>query len=318
MLRLALSPRLSLLPRLANTNSSSLHLLVLSSPLSSKPASSSEPLSGTVASRSSDTAEVPLKAAAKKREEKRPARPKVPVPILTPFEAMQLVRKPTKKRNFDESVEVAFSLNLDTKKENQQLRVVADLPHGTGKASRLAVFTADPAKQNAAREAGAEVVGGAELIATFAGGKSPDFEKAVATADIIPALSKIAKILGPKGLMPSKKLGTVVESADDMIAAIKRAKAGAVELRADRGGVIRAGIGKISMPTLSLVENLKAIILCVENNKPSGVKGKRIFDSLYVKSTMGNSVQIEESSVDPKNQRFFTLPISSETTSAPA
>jgi len=163
--------------------------------------------------------------------------------VFSPHEALERVCKPKKKRNFPETVEVLLALNLDPKQQNQALRVVADLPSGTGKATRVAVFTNDNALAKAATDAGAYLVGGSDLIAELAAGRKIDFAKTLAGTDVMPALTKqLGKTLGTQSLMPSKKLGSVLESAGDLAAAVKRAKAGAVELRVDRTGVVRAGV----------------------------------------------------------------------------
>jgi len=163
--------------------------------------------------------------------------------VFSPHEALERVRQPKKRRHFPETVEVLLALNLDPKQQNQAMRVVADLPSGTGKATRVAVFTNDSALAKAATDAGADLVGGSDLIAELAAGRKIDFAKTLAGTDAMPVLTKqLGKTLGTQSLMPSKKLGSVLESAGDLAAAVKRAKAGAVELRVDRTGVVRAGV----------------------------------------------------------------------------
>lgn len=228
---------------------------------------------------------------------------KVEMDPMSPPLAVLKLRQPEKSRKFSESLELMMNLTLDTRKQDQQLRLVADLPFGTGKQVRVAAFTTNPDAANAALAAGCDIVGGQELIDRMAKSQTIDFDKAVATADVLPMLAKVARLLGPRGLMPSKKLGTVV---DDLAAAVTRAKAGSVELRADRGGTVHCGFGKISMTDDALIENLKAVVLAIENNKPAGVKGKKWVKSAFMKSSMGPSVPISLIHLDPKHQKFFS------------
>lgn len=223
--------------------------------------------------------------------------------ISTPLEAIINLRNDKKKRNFDQSLEFALNLTIDPRKQTEQLRVVADLPFGTGRKTRVVAFTNDPQQAQAALEAGCDVVGGDDLVTEMARSQQANFEKAVATQDVMSSLPKIARLLGPKGLMPSKKLGTVVT---DLAAAVKRAKAGSVELRADRAGTVHCGFGKMSMSNEALMENLKAVILCVENNKPIGVKGKKWVKSAYISSSMGPGYPLNLIYIDPKNVRFMS------------
>jgi len=224
-------------------------------------------------------------------------------PICTPLQAFEILRNRKDKPKFDESLELALNLTIDPRKQNEQLRVVADLPNGTGRKVRVVAFTNDPDQAKAAEDAGCDVVGGDDLITEMARTQQANFDSAVATQDAMASLPKIARLLGPKGLMPSKKLGTVVS---DLAAAVKRAKAGSVELRADRAGTVHCGFGKLSMSNDALMENLKAIILCVENNKPAGVKGKKWVKSAYVTSSMGPSYPLNLIYIDPKNVRFMS------------
>ena len=224
-------------------------------------------------------------------------------PETTPLQAIINLKTKKVKRNFDESLEFALNLVLDTKKQDQQLRVVADLPNGTGRKVKVVGFTSDPAQAQAALEAGCDVVGGDELVTELARTQQANFDKAVATPEMVASLSKVARLLGPRGLMPSKKLGTVVT---DLAQAVQRAKAGSVELRADRAGVVHCGFGKLSMSDDALLENLKAVIMCIENNKPTGVKGKRWVKSAFISSSMGPSHPLNLVYIDPKNVRFMS------------
>jgi large subunit ribosomal protein L1 len=140
------------------------------------------------------------------------------------------------------------------------------------------------------------------LIAEIVQTQQLDFDKVLATPAMAQSLAKIARLLGPRGLMPSKKLGTLTQDLTD---AVKRAKAGSVELRADRAGTIHCGFGKLSMTPDMLLENLRAILLCIENNKPQGVKGKRWVKSAYLKSTMSHSYPVELAYLEPKNPKFM-------------
>jgi large subunit ribosomal protein L1 len=224
---------------------------------------------------------------------------KTPVAPSTAFKSLKNL--PT-KRKFDETVEFVINLQLDPRKQTEQLRVVADLPFGTGKQTRVIAFTSDEEQAIAAKAAGCEFVGGVELIDEIQRTQNTNFDKAVATQDILPALAKVARLLGPRGLMPSKKLGSVVT---DLAAAVQRAKAGSVELRLDRGATIHCGIGKLSMTDDALLANLKAIVLCIENNKPIAVKGRKWVKSAYLTSSMGPSFKISLIHLDPKNARFM-------------
>jgi len=224
-------------------------------------------------------------------------------PMTTPLQAVKALKGRPKKPMFDESLELAMNLLIDPRKQTEQLRVVADLPHGTGKKVRVVAFTSDSKQSQAALESGCDLVGGDELIAEIARTQTISFDKAIATQDMVASLAKIARLLGPKGLMPSKKLGTVVT---DVVAAVKRAKAGSIELRADRTGILHCGIGKLSMSDDELMNNLRSVILCIENNKPIGVKGKKWVKSAFVSSSMGPSHPLNLAYLDPKNPRFMT------------
>lgn len=227
---------------------------------------------------------------------------KIKNPIVTPFQAIDKLRVRTGKPKFDESLELALNLGIDPRKQDEQLRVVADLPHGTGRKVVVVAFTSDPAQANAAKAAGCDIVGGEELVNEILRTQQVNFDKAVATQEMLPTLAKVARLLGPRGLMPSKKLGSIVS---DLAQAVERAKAGSVELRADRAGVVHCGFGKLSMSPESLIDNLRAVILCVENNKPSGVKGKKWVKSAFISSTMGPSHPLNLIYIDPKNPRFM-------------
>jgi large subunit ribosomal protein L1 len=205
-------------------------------------------------------------------------------------DAISLV-KASAKAKFDETVEVAVALGVDARKSDQMVRGTASLPHGTGKTVRVAVFARD-AKAEEAKAAGADVVGAEELIDAINGG-SINFDRCIATPDMMALIGRVAKVLGPKGLMPNPKLGTVTMNVAD---AVKAAKAGEIQFRIDKGGIVHAGIGKASFSDASLVENIKHFIKSVEKAKPESSKGVFI-KAISVSSTMGIGVKIEPSSL---------------------
>ena len=196
------------------------------------------------------------------------------------------------QRNFDESVNIAINLGgIDPKQSGHNIRSVVALPHGNGKTVRVAVFAVGPKAQEA-EKAGADFVGGEDLIEQIKNGKN-DFDKCIATPDMMAKLSAIAKILGPSGKMPNPKLGTVTM---DVAGAIKATKAGQIEFRAEKAGIVHGGIGKVSFDTQKLVENIQAFFGAVEKAKPSGVKGNYI-KSIFLSLSMGPSVKIDLSSI---------------------
>ncbi len=171
---------------------------------------------------------------------------------------------------FDESLEIAVKLGIDVAKADQNIRGMLSLPNGTGKKVRVAVFTIN--NQEDAKKAGADVIGGEELIDKVANGFL-DFDRVIATPDMMPKMSKVARVLGPKGLMPNPKLGTVTNNVAEAIAS---AKAGQIEYRAEKKGIIHAGIGKMSFETDKLVENANALIEQLKKVKPASAKGQYI------------------------------------------
>ena len=192
----------------------------------------------------------------------------------------------TSKVNFDETVDIAIRLNVDTKLADQNIRGVLSLPNGTGKTYKVAVF-AKSDKHKEAKEAGADFVGESDLIATVSAGKI-GFDKCVATPDMMPLLGKVAKILGPKGLMPNPKLGTVTTNIADTV---KKIKAGQIEYRCEKNGIIHAGVGKISFGREKIVQNVNSFIDAVVKNKPASVKGVFV-KSISISSTMGVGIKI--------------------------
>lgn len=194
--------------------------------------------------------------------------------------------RPYTSKKFDESLEIAVRLSIDVTKADQNIRGMLSLPNGTGKKVRVAVFTND--KQDEAKKAGADVVGGEDLIERVAGGQI-DFDRVIATPDMMPKMSKVARVLGPKGLMPNPKLGTVT---NDVAAAVKTAKAGQIEYRAEKNGIIHAGIGKMSFTTDKLVENANALIDQLKKVKPASTKGQYIL-GIAVATTQGPGLHID-------------------------
>ena len=200
-------------------------------------------------------------------------------------DAIEALRAYTSKK-FDETLEIAIRLGVDVTKADQNIRGMLSLPNGTGKTVRVAVFTAN--SQDEAKKAGADVIGGEELIEKVAGGEI-NFDRVIATPDMMPKMSKIARVLGPKGLMPNPKLGTVTNNVAD---AVKTAKAGQIEYRAEKKGIIHAGIGKMSFTTEQLVENANALIEQLKKVKPSTTKGQYILGAA-VATTQGPGLKVE-------------------------
>lgn len=194
--------------------------------------------------------------------------------------------RPYASKKFDETLEIAIRLGVDVTKADQNIRGMLSLPNGTGKTVRVAVFTAN--SQDEAKKAGADVVGGEELIEKVAGGEI-NFDRVIATPDMMPKMSKIARVLGPKGLMPNPKLGTVTNNVAE---AVKTAKAGQIEYRAEKKGIIHAGIGKMSFETAKLVENAVALIEQLKKVKPSSTKGQYILGAA-IATTQGPGLKVE-------------------------
>ncbi len=200
-------------------------------------------------------------------------------------DAIEALREYTSKK-FDETLEIAIRLGIDVTKADQNIRGMLSLPNGTGKSVRVAVFTANA--QDEAKKAGADVVGGEELIDSVAAGNI-NFDRVIATPDMMPKMSKIARVLGPKGLMPNPKLGTVTNNVADAVAT---AKAGQIEYRAEKKGIIHAGIGKMSFETAKLVENANALIDQLKKVKPAAAKGQYIL-GISVATTQGPGLKVD-------------------------
>jgi large subunit ribosomal protein L1 len=199
-------------------------------------------------------------------------------------EAVKAIKECAKAK-FDETIEVAINLNIDAKKAEQNLRGVISLPNGTGKTYRVAVF-ARGAKAEEAKKAGADIVGAEELMESIQKGEMP-FERCIATPDMMGLVGRVGKILGPRGLMPNPKLGTVTMEVE---AAVKAVKGGQIEYRTEKAGIIHSGIGKASFSEKALVENIKALVDLIVKSRPAGVKGSYI-NKMSISSTMGPSVQ---------------------------
>ena len=206
--------------------------------------------------------------------------------LYTPEEAVKLV-KSLSKRKFDETVEVAMNLNVDTTKSDQQVRSSFTLPNGTGKTKRVLVVTKTKAEE--AKNAGADFVGDDDIIEKIVKENWFDFDVMVATPEMMFSLGKIGKVLGPKGLMPNPKTGTVTTNVSDAIANIRK---GMVEYRADSNGNVHALVGKVSFDEDKLTENLVSFINEVIKNKPTGVKGSFV-KNISISSTMGPGVKID-------------------------
>ena len=207
-----------------------------------------------------------------------------------PIEAIKILKE-NKYAKFDETLEVAINLGIDSNKTDQGIRGVTSLPNGTGKSVNVAVLTKGD-KQKEAKDAGADLVGENDLIETISSGKI-SFDLLIASPDMMPSVGKVAKILGPKGLMPNPKLGTVTP---DIATAVKNAKAGQVQFKNDKGGIVHAGIGKMSFDENDLLENLKFFYSSINKSKPDTVKGSFI-KKVTIASTMGVGLEINIASL---------------------
>lgn len=205
-------------------------------------------------------------------------------------QAVKLVKEGAKAK-FDETVELAVNLAVDPRHADQMVRGVCQLPNGSGRNVRVAVF-AKGEKADAAKAAGADVVGAEDLVEQVQKGNI-DFDRCIATPDMMPLVGRLGKILGPRGMMPNPKVGTVTADVEE---AIKGAKGGAVEFKVEKAGVVHAGVGKASFSEAALVENVKALADAIMKAKPSGAKGTYV-KKIAISSTMGPGVRIETSSL---------------------
>jgi large subunit ribosomal protein L1 len=204
--------------------------------------------------------------------------------------AVDIIKKGATAK-FDETVEVAMNLGVDPRQSDQNVRGVVQLPHGTGKSLRVAVF-AKGDKAKLAADAGADIVGDADLAEKVQAGQI-DFDRCIATPDMMALVGRLGKVLGPRGLMPNPKLGTVT---NDIAEAVKAAKGGQVEFRAEKAGLVHAGVGKASFSKEALVNNVKAFVGAVAKARPTGAKGSYI-KKVSLSSTMGPGVKLEIASV---------------------
>ncbi|PZQ47108.1 MAG: 50S ribosomal protein L1 [Rhodovulum sulfidophilum] len=205
---------------------------------------------------------------------------------LAVAEAIALI-KANATAKFDETLEIALNLGVDPRHADQMVRGVVNLPNGTGKTVRVAVF-ARGAKADEAKEAGADIVGAEDLMETIQGGKI-EFDRCVATPDMMPIVGRLGKILGPRNLMPNPKVGTVTM---DVAQAVKNAKGGEVQFKVEKAGVVHGGVGKTSFDEAQLVENVKAFVSAVNRAKPAGAKGTYL-KKISLSSTMGPGVSVD-------------------------
>jgi large subunit ribosomal protein L1 len=195
--------------------------------------------------------------------------------------------KDNAKVKFDETIEIAMNLGIDPRHSDQQVRGVVQLPHGTGKSMRVAVFAKD-AKAEDAKNAGADIVGAEDLAEKIQAGEI-EFDRCIATPDMMAVVGRLGKVLGPKGLMPNPKLGTVTQ---DVATAVQAAKGGEVQFRCEKAGIVHAGVGKASFEEQALAENVRAFIGAINKAKPSGVKGTYIMKA-SISSTMGPGIKLD-------------------------
>jgi large subunit ribosomal protein L1 len=210
-------------------------------------------------------------------------------------QAVKLVKERAKAK-FDETIEIAMNLGVDPRHADQVVRGVCNLPNGTGRKVRVAVF-ARGAKADEAKAAGADIVGAEELMQEVQGGKI-DFDRCIATPDMMPLVGRLGKVLGPRGLMPNPKVGTVTM---DVAAAVTAVKGGAVEFRVEKAGIVHAGIGKASFTEKALLDNVKAFADAVMKAKPSGAKGTYV-KAVSLSSTMGVGIRVEPQTLTGASQ----------------
>jgi large subunit ribosomal protein L1 len=210
---------------------------------------------------------------------------------LYPLEEAVKMVKERAKAKFDETIEIAMNLGVDPRHADQMVRGVCQLPSGSGRKLRVAVF-AKGAKADEAKAAGADIVGAEELVATVQAG-TVDFDRCVATPDMMGQVGRLGKVLGPRGLMPNPKVGTVTM---DVAKAVRDAKGGAVEFRVEKAGIVQAGVGKASFAVPALVANIRAFADAVQKAKPSGAKGTFV-QRVAISSTMGPGVRVDPATI---------------------
>ncbi len=206
-------------------------------------------------------------------------------------EAVKILKECAQGRKFDETIEVSLNLGIDPKYPDQQVRGVISLPNGTGAKVRVAVIARD-AKAAEAKAAGADLVGAEDLIEQIKGGKI-DFDRCIATPDMMGLVGQVAKVLGPKGMMPNPKLGTVTP---DVKKAVAEAKAGSIEYRAEKTGIVQAGVGKASFDEKKLVQNIAFFVDTIQKNRPAGAKGT-FMKKVTLSSTMGPGLKLDLAAV---------------------
>ena len=211
--------------------------------------------------------------------------------VYTLTEAVKFLQDSSKTTKFDETIEVAMNLGVDPKHADQVVRGMVQLPNGTGKSVRVAVFARD-AKAEEAKKAGADVIGAEDLVEKVQKGDI-DFDRVIATPDMMPLVGRLGQILGPKGMMPNPKLGTVTP---DVTKAVEAAKGGAVEFRAEKAGIVHAGVGKASFGQDKLEENIKAFVNAILKAKPSGAKGSYV-RKMTLASSMGPGLMLDVAEV---------------------
>src|ERR1700687_5475118 len=216
---------------------------------------------------------------------------------LYPLEEAVKMVKDRAKAKFDETIEVAMNLGVDPRHADQMVRGVVNLPNGSGRSQRVAVF-ARGAKADEARAAGADVVGAEDLVEKVQGGNI-DFDRCIATPDLMPLVGRLGKVLGPRGMMPNPKVGTVTM---DVTTAVRGAKGGSVEFRVEKAGIVQAGVGKASFSEEKLIENIRAFADAVQKSRPAGAKGPYI-NRVAISSTMGPGVKIVPASLFPESQQ---------------
>lgn len=202
-------------------------------------------------------------------------------------DAVAMLQDFAKERKFDETLDIAMNLGIDPKHADQQVRGMISLPNGTGATVRVAVFARD-AKADEAKKAGADIVGAEDLMDQIKAGQM-DFDRVIATPDMMPIVGQLGQILGPKGMMPNPKLGTVTP---DVKKAVEDAKGGAIEYRAEKTGIVHAGVGKISFDAKKLVENVEAFVETIQKARPAGAKGTFI-KKVTLSSTMGPGIKVD-------------------------
>jgi large subunit ribosomal protein L1 len=205
-------------------------------------------------------------------------------------EAVKMVKERAKAK-FDETIEIAMNLGVDPRHADQMVRGVVNLPNGSGRSQRVAVFARGP-KAEEAKAAGADIVGAEDLVEKVQGG-AIDFDRCIATPDMMPLVGRLGKVLGPRGMMPNPKVGTVTM---DVASAVRGAKGGSVEFRVEKAGIVQAGVGKASFPEEKLVENIKAFADAVQKARPAGAKGHYI-NRVALSSTMGPGVKVDTSTL---------------------